>query len=99
LEVHLAKQLFGEGADEFLGLCGADSGDLEDIVKRASVSSIEYGIRIAGQANISTGANMPMYYYNFDAEIPGWDNPGTFHFCRWAIKQRLKGCKKQLDII
>ena len=89
----LAKQIFGADADDFLALCGTESGDLNDIVMRASVSSIEYGIRIAGQANAKTGANMPMYYYNFDAEIPGWDNPGTFHSVDlWFFFETLAKC-------
>jgi para-nitrobenzyl esterase len=71
----MAIEMFGDGADEYIGLCKAQLGNIDEVRKKASVSSIEYAIRIIGQAN----ANIPLYYYNFDAEIPGWDNPGTFH--------------------
>lgn len=89
----MATELFGEDAGEFLELCQAQSGTLEDVIKRASVSGLEYGIRIIGQANSDTGANIPLYYYNFDAEIPGWDNPGTFHSVDlWFTFETLAKC-------
>ncbi|RUS43939.1 carboxylesterase/lipase family protein [Cohnella sp. AR92] len=89
----MAVELFGDDAEEFLGLSDAQSGSLEDAVKKASVSGIEYGIRIAGQANADTGAHVPLYYYNFDAEIPGWDNPGTFHSVDlWFFFETLAKC-------
>ncbi|SFD50743.1 para-nitrobenzyl esterase [Paenibacillus catalpae] len=93
-EVHaMAVELFGDHANAFLELCGYSSGSLEEVKKKASVSGIEYAIRIAGQANADTGANIPLYYYNFDAEIPGWDNPGTFHSVDlWFFFETLAKC-------
>jgi para-nitrobenzyl esterase len=89
----MATEMFGENAGEFLELCQAQSGTLEDVIKRASVSGLEYAIRVAGQANSDTGANIPLYYYNFDAEIPGWDNPGTFHSVDlWFFFETLAKC-------
>lgn len=89
----MATELFGEHADEFLSLIHADTDDIETVKKNASVSGIEYAIRVAGQANSDTGANIPLYYYNFDAEIPGWDNPGTFHSVDlWFFFETLAKC-------
>jgi len=89
----MAEDLFGGDAETFLELCDAQSADIEEIRKKASVSSIEYAIRIAVQANGDTGANAPLYYYNFDAEIPGWDNPGTFHSVDlWFFFETLAKC-------
>lgn len=89
----MAQQLFGEDAEAFLSLCEADSGDIEQAKKNASVRGIEYAIRVAGRANNETGANLPLYYYNFDAEIPGWDNPGTFHSVDlWFFFETLAKC-------
>lgn len=89
----MASELFGDDADKFLELCGARSGDVEEAVKKATVRGIEYSIRVAAQANGETGANVPMYYYNFDAEIPGWDNPGTFHSVDlWFFFETLAKC-------
>ena len=90
---NMAVELFGEDADEFLELCNVQSGDIEEMRKRASVSGLEYSIRIAGQANDESKTGVPIYYYNFDAEIPGWDNPGTFHSVDlWFTFETLAKC-------
>ncbi|REJ20513.1 MAG: carboxylesterase, partial [Paenibacillaceae bacterium] len=89
----MAEGVFGEDADRFLALCGADSGDLEQALKAASVNTIEYAIRVASRANAAAGAGTPLYYYKFDAEIPGWDNPGTFHSVDlWFFFETLAKC-------
>lgn len=89
----MAIKMFGESADEYLELFKSEADNIDEIRKNASVSSLEYAIRIIGQANIDTNANMPLYYYNFDAEIPGWDNPGTFHSVDlWFFFETLAKC-------
>jgi len=89
----MATGQFGDDAEAFLKLCRAESGNLEETIERASVSSIEYAIRILMRANADTGARVPLYYYNFDAEIPGWDNPGTFHSVDlWFFFETLAKC-------
>lgn len=89
----MAADMFGNEAEEFLKLCGGQSVDIEEAKKRASVSGIEYAIRLAAQANADSGANTPLYYYNFDADIPGWDNPGTFHSVDlWFFFETLAKC-------
>ena len=89
----MASDMFAEDADEFLALCGAQSGDIEEVRKKASVSGLEYSIRIAAQVNDQSKTGVPIYYYNFDAEIPGWDNPGTFHSVDlWFTFETLAKC-------
>ncbi|MFS0726404.1 carboxylesterase/lipase family protein [Paenibacillus sp. 1P07SE] len=89
----MALAEFGEDAETFLSLCGYATGDLDKVLEQAAVSSIEYAIRIAGQAHADTGARRPLYYYSFDAEIPGWDNPGTFHSVDlWFFFETLAKC-------
>ncbi|MCC3372020.1 carboxylesterase/lipase family protein [Cohnella sp. REN36] len=89
----MAVDLFGDDAEAFLSLCDAHSGNLDEVVNKASVSGIEYAIRIAGQANADTGAHIPLYYYQFDADIPGWDRPGTFHSVDlWFFFETLAKC-------
>lgn len=89
----MALDMFGDDADTFLELCEIHSVNIEEIKKKASVSSIEYAIRVAAMANADTGVNTPLYYYNFDAEIPGWDNPGTFHSVDlWFFFETLAKC-------
>jgi len=89
----MATEMFGSDADEYLKLCNIESGNLDEVIKNASVRAIEYAIRIAGQANSDSGANTPLYYYNFDPEIPGWDKPGTFHSSDlWFFFETLAKC-------
>uniref|UniRef100_UPI0035A1C0A3 carboxylesterase family protein n=1 Tax=Jeotgalibaca porci TaxID=1868793 RepID=UPI0035A1C0A3 len=89
----MAEKLFGADASEFLKLCDFESGDLEAMKKKAAVPTIEYAIRVLGKANNDTGFDMPLYYYNFDPEIPGWDNPGTFHSADlWFFFETLAKC-------
>jgi para-nitrobenzyl esterase len=89
----MAVKMFGEEADEYLEFFKSEADNIDEIRKKASVSSLEYAIRIIGQANADTNANMPLYYYNFDAEIPGWDNPGTFHSVDlWFFFETLAKC-------
>ncbi len=88
----MASDMFGSDAKEFLKLCNTDSGDVDEAVKNATISSIEYPIRIASQAN-ADNCSAPMYYYVFDAEIPGWDDPGTFHSVDlWFFFETLAKC-------
>ncbi len=90
---NMAVQMFGDAADEYLTLCTSQCGNIDDVLKKASVNGLEYAARIVGKANADTGANIPMYYYNFDAEIPGWDNPGTFHSVDlWFFFENLAKC-------
>lgn len=89
----MAAEMFGEDADEYLELCHVQSGNIDEVLKRASVNAIEYAIRTVARANADTGANILLYYYNFDAEIPGWDSPGTFHSVDlWFFFETLAKC-------
>ncbi|UPK41378.1 carboxylesterase/lipase family protein [Paenibacillus pabuli] len=89
----LATDMFGDDADVFLDLCGIQAGNIEESKKKASVSSIEYAIRLAAQANAGLSSDSPLYYYNFDADIPGWDQPGTFHSVDlWFFFETLAKC-------
>jgi para-nitrobenzyl esterase len=89
----LADTLFGKAADEFMKICWGDSEDLNVMRGKAKVCGIEYAIRVAAQANAMSGGKTPIYYYNFDAEIPGWDHPGTFHSVDlWFFFETLAKC-------
>ena len=89
----MAEEMFGDDAENFLKLCQIDSANVALSKEKAAVSSIEYAIRVLGHENTNSGANTPMYYYNFDADIPGWDNPGTFHSVDlWFFFETLAKC-------
>ena len=50
-------------------------------------------MRVAARANAEAGLGIPLYYYNFDAEIPGPDNPGAFHSVDlWFFFETLAKC-------
>lgn len=87
----MTVDMFGDDADTFLTLCDTKEGEVEKARKKASVSGIEFAIRIAAQAD--AGTHPPLYYYNFNAEIPGWDHPGTFHSVDlWFFFETLAKC-------
>jgi para-nitrobenzyl esterase len=89
----MADKMFEDNAKEYLELCQAQSSNLDEIRKKGAVGGIEYSIRVLAHANSITGAEAPLYYYNFDAEIPGWDNPGTFHSVElWFTFENLAKC-------
>ncbi len=86
-----AKELFGERADEFLSFEEAHrqnkNGDY------ASVSGIECTVKTLFKKNRENGNSANCYYYRFDADIPGWDNPGTFHSVElWFFFETLAKC-------
>ena len=90
---NMAVEMFEDDADEYLKLCKTQLDNIDEVQRKASVNILEYTVRIIEQANADTGANMPMYYYNFDAEIPGWDNSGTFHSVDlWFFFETLAKC-------
>ena len=89
----MAETSFGADAQEFLSFFDLEHDTIEEIRKKASVSSIGLAIRIAGECNAASGAEQPLYYYDFDAEIPGWDHPGTFHSVDlWFFFETLAKC-------
>lgn len=88
----LAEKCFGEDADVFLKLFSRPVTS-ESIAKEGGVHTIDYAIRIASQKNRQKGIDQPLYAYNFDPEIPGWDNPGTFHSVDlWFFFETLAKC-------
>ncbi len=89
----MARERFGEEAETYLSLIRADEGTLADVTARASVSSIEHALRVAVQKCGTDSGEVQLYRYVFDAEIPGWDNPGTFHSVDlWFFFETLAKC-------
>ena len=87
-----AVKAFGGQAEAFLA-CFSDLGSPEAIARESRVNSIEFGIRAAAKHQAECGDPAPLYYYLFDAEIPGWDSPGTFHSVDlWFFFETLAKC-------
>jgi len=88
-----AKETYGEDADEFLKLCSSSNGSITEMLHKATVSHLEYSIRLLGLAKARTGEKTPFYYWVFNPEIPGWDNPGAFHSSDlWFFFETLAKC-------
>ncbi len=84
----MCRKVFGDDAEAFLGLL--DLGDsMEGIRRQASVPGIDLAIRALAAAKFPRR----MYYYCFDAPIPGWDHAGTFHSVDlWFFFETLAKC-------
>ncbi len=84
------KEIFGEHAEEFLKLPEARKRDGNNY---AAVSGIECTVKSLFLLNEEYKNNCSGYYYCFDAEIPGWDNPGNFHSVDlWFFFETLAKC-------
>ena len=87
-----AEKLFGKDKDAFLAFF-AHPADQESIRRDGGVNAIEFAVRAAAQYQKRQGSDLPLYYYQFDGEIPGWDHPGTFHSVDlWFFFETLAKC-------
>ena len=87
-----ARETYGSEADAFLSLFPQDASEA-DIRRRGEVSAIDFACRMAAEANSQSGAPVPLYAYLFTADIPGWDQPGTFHSVDlWFFFETLAKC-------
>lgn len=88
----MAEKTFGADAKRFLSFF-SHPADKESIRREGSVNSIEFAVRAAAEHQARAGIDLPLYYYVFDAEIPGWDHPGTFHSVDlWFFFETLAKC-------
>ena len=84
------EKAFGADAPAFLAECG---GDLETALKKTEVSGLEISARALAACEHINPNGRPVYYGVFDAEIPGWDHPGTFHSVDlWFYFETLAKC-------
>ena len=80
-----AREIFGSTADDFLSFPEAQKniGNMY-----ASVRAIECAVKAAFSHN-----DKPGYYYSFEPDIPGDDDPGTFHSVDlWFFFDNLDKC-------
>ncbi len=87
-----AHDAFGGDAEAFLAHFTHPATE-ESIAQEGRIHTIRMAIQAASAANAAKGIPQPLYAYNFDAEIPGWDNPGTFHSVDlWFFFETLAKC-------
>ncbi len=70
-----AREIFGDKAEEFLAL--PEAHERTEGLGYGAVSGIECTVK--GVLADTAAAGKKGYVYIFDPDIPGWDNPGTFH--------------------
>lgn len=86
------RDLFGENADAFLA-CPEVYKTSADGKLYGEANSIEASVKAEFLLNKERGSKQNFYYYNFDVDIPGWDNPGTFHSVDlWFFFETLAKC-------
>ena len=87
-----AQNTFGPDADRFLKNFTRPA-DLDSIQREGGVNAIGFGARASAAVRRRRGITAPMYYYCFEADIPGWDHPGTFHSVDlWFFFETLAKC-------
>lgn len=85
------KEMFGDHGDEFLKLEEAWKKDSNN--NYAAVSGIECSVKSVFLQQEKNQNPHKHYYYRFDADIPGWDNPGAFHSVDlWFFFETLAKC-------
>lgn len=86
-----AVEFFGEKADEFLKFPEVYAQESEG--RYGVVNGIECTIKGIFDGLTKSGSKQNYYYYKFKPEIPGWDNPGTFHSVDlWFFFETLAKC-------
>ena len=84
------KEIFGDRAEEFLAL---DEAKFDESGFSARTAGIEQSIKAMFAERKKSGNEMNGYYYRFEPDIPGWDNPGTFHSVDlWFFFETLAKC-------
>lgn len=83
-----AEACFGAEAQRFLGF---EESRVRGEAGFGTVNGI--GLTVRGVFERKARQGMKNYYYRFDADIPGWDHPGTFHSVDlWFFFETLAKC-------
>lgn len=86
-----AEEIFGEEAERFLQFAEIAGAPMDGSV--GTVSGIECTVKSLFLQKKKAGSKQDAYYYRFDADIPGFDAPGTFHSVDlWFFFETLAKC-------
>ncbi len=85
-----AKEIFGDKAETFLAFEEANRVSAAGYASTNGIEASAKCIFLKDEANGNGGKN---YFYRFEPDIPGWDNPGTFHSVDlWFFFETLAKC-------
>lgn len=92
-----ASEAFGESAADFINIINDEYLSKADnkckSIDLGVVNGIECTVKSMFRKNEEYGNESKGYYYLFDADIPGWDNPGKFHSVDlWFFFETLSKC-------
>ena len=88
----LVRESYGSRAEEIID-CFKGCDTAEAIRKRGEISAILFAMLAAARVNDRKEKPDKFYSYVFSPEIPGWDNPGTFHSVDlWFFFETLAKC-------
>jgi para-nitrobenzyl esterase len=87
-----ARKHFGKHADRYIDICKSEAKDIQEMREQGRIRKNELGDMLWLEKNIKN-RGPAVYFYNFDPEIPGWDNPGAFHSSElWFVFETLAKC-------
>ena len=91
----IARKNIGADADRFLSLKGARE---KSDVGYAKASAPEIGVKTAFLCESRLPSPEKCWYYRFDPDIPGEDDPGTFHSCDlWFFFETIAKCSRPYE--
>ncbi|MBE5787455.1 MAG: carboxylesterase family protein [Clostridiales bacterium] len=87
-----AASAFPEDQDRFLSFFSQPITK-DSLFREGKTHAIGFAIRAASLMNEKRQVPQKLYAYEFDADIPGWDHPGTFHSVDlWFFFETLAKC-------
>ena len=87
-----AKRHFPNAWEEYMAFARKDAKSLEDMKANVTYNSFEMGNVLWLDHNVRQPKHK-IYFYRFDPEIPGWDDPGAFHSSDlWFAFESLAKC-------
>ncbi|MBO6004597.1 MAG: carboxylesterase family protein, partial [Verrucomicrobia bacterium] len=90
--VAYAHRKFDACAEEYLDIVRSNASSLDEMKANATYNNFELGNVLWLDLNAQKPKNI-MYFYRFDPEIPGWDDPGAFHSSDlWFAFETLAKC-------
>jgi len=91
LEAQVIALVGEDAAKEVFAAVDFENKDLDALKDAFAVNGQRFGVELLQMRGAD--ADLPMYFYSFGPEVPGWDNPGAFHSCDlWFVFETLAKC-------